>query len=366
MMRFSRFWAFYWGGWALVGVYMSSMDVAHYHIPWRPNLAANLFLFLLWGALALGVRRLLRRVPLERGSGIRPWLFHIGASIGITCLSVALVHFFFQILLHHRLPDLLSGETWGLVLLSIRTEFQSNFLVYWGAAGAFLILDARETAHRLELRASQLTAQLGQAQLQALQMQLNPHFLFNTLNAVASLIHSDPEAADRMLVRLSGFLRLTLDLPPEPEHSLRQELSFTRSYLAIEQVRFRDRLRFQETVDDALLDAKVPVLLLQPLVENALRHGVSGREAGGLIVVRAGREEGRLCLEVLDDGPGCAPTRMGAGIGTANTLARLQQLFGGDQRFLLGDAKGGGTRARVEIPLRWTGQGVGVFAGAPS
>jgi LytS/YehU family sensor histidine kinase len=345
---------------------MSSMDVAHYHIPWRPNLAANLFLFLLWGALALGVRSLLRRVPLERGRGIRPWLFHAAASIGITGLSVVLVHFFFQILTNHRLPDLFSEETWRLVLLSIRTEFQSNLLVYWGAAGAFLVLDARESAQQHQLRSLRLEAQLGQARLQALQMQLNPHFLFNTLNAVASLIHSDPEAADQVLARLSGFLRLTLDLPPEPEHSLRQELVFTRSYLAIEQVRFRDRLRVEEAVDESLLDAKVPVLLLQPLVENALRHGVSGREAGGLIVVRAAREAGRLHLEVLDDGPGCAPARMGTGIGTANTLARLEQLFGADQRFLLGDATGGGTRARVEIPLRWTGQGAGVFAGAPS
>lgn len=365
-MRSWRFWTFYWGGWALAGAYMSSMDVAHYHIPWRPNLAANLFLFLLWGALALGVRGLLHRVPLERGRGIRPWVVHLGASVAITCFSIVLVHFFFQVLTHHRLPDLLRGETWGLVFLSIRTEFQSNFLVYLGAAGAFLALDARESAQRHQLLAARLQAQLGQAQLQALRMQLNPHFLFNTLNAVASLIHSDPEAADRMLARLSGFLRLTLDLPPEPEHSLRQELAFARSYLAIEQVRFRDRLRIQEAVDETLLDAKVPVLLLQPLVENALRHGVSGREGGGLILLRAGREEGRLCLEVLDDGPGGASARMGAGIGTANTLARLQQLFGTDQRFLLGDAEEGGTRARVEIPLRWTGQGPGVFAGAPS
>ena len=363
-MRSWRYWALYWGGWTLVGVYMSSMDVAHYHIPWGPNLAANLFLFLLWGLLALGVRRLLHRVPLERSSGLGTWLFHIGASLGITALSVVMVHFFLQVLTHHRLPDLLRADTWRLVLLSLRTEFQSNLLVYWGAAGTFLALDVREHAHQHQLRAARLEAQLGQAQLQALQMQLNPHFLFNTLNAVASLIHSDPEAADLMLVRLSAFLRLTLDLPPDPEHSLRRELAFTQGYLAIEQVRFRDRLRVGVEVDEALLDAKVPVLLLLPLVENALRHGVASRETGGSIRVRARREGDRLCLEIRDDGPGCAPGRMGAGIGTANTQARLQQLFGEGQRFRLEHAEGAGTLAQVEIPLRWTGQGAEVFAGA--
>ena len=167
-----------------------------------------------------------------------------------------------------------------------------------------------------------------------------------------------------MLARLGSFLRMTLDLPLESEHSLRQELAFTRSYLAIEQVRFRDRLRVEEEVDEALLDARVPVLLLQPLVENALRHGISHREGSGLILVRARRGERRLCLEVLDDGPGCDPARLGTGIGTANTLARLHQLFGEDQRFLLRDAKGQGTLARVEFPLRWDREGSVLRSGA--
>ncbi|HET6329498.1 MAG TPA: histidine kinase [Holophagaceae bacterium] len=364
-MRSWRFWTFYWGGWALVGVYMSSMDVAHYHIPWRPNLAANLFLFLLWGALALSVRSLLRQVPLERTGGLRSWLFHIGASLGITCASVVLVHFFFQILVHHRLPDLLGAETWRLVLLSIRTEFQSNFLVYWGAVMAFLALDARENAQKHQLLAARLETQLGQAQLQALRMQLNPHFLFNTLNAVASLIHSDPEAADQMLARLSAFLRLTLDLPPDTEHSLRQELVFVESYLAIEQIRFRDRLRIAWEVDEALLDAKVPVLLLQPLVENALHHGIAARERGGRITILARAEGRRLDLEVADDGPGCAPDRLGSGIGTANTMARLEQLFGKEQRFRLA-ATSQGTCVQVKIPLQWVDQGARLHPGIVS
>lgn len=349
-----------------MGVYMSSMDVAHYHVAWGPNLAANLFLFLLWGALALGIGHLLRRVPLERKGGVRPWLFHIGASVTITSLAVTLVHFFFQILEHHRVPGLFSAATWDLVLLSIRTEFQSNFLVYLGALGVLLALEAREEASRHQLHAARLEAQLGQAQLQALRMQLNPHFLFNTLNAAASLIHSDPSSADRMLARLSGFLRLTLDLPPESGHSLRQELAFTRSYLAIEQIRFRDRLQVEEEVDEALLDAKVPVLLLQPLVENALHHGISQREAGGHVRVRARKEGAKLCLEILDDGPGCDPDRIGAGIGTANTRDRLHQTYGENQRFLIGNAPDRGAFARVEIPLAWIDQGAGVFAGAPS
>ena len=361
-MQTWRYWILYWGAWALVGVYMSSMDVAHYHIPWGPNLAANLFLFLLWGLLALGIRKMLRWVPFR--NTFRPWLFHIGASLLITAVSVILVHFFFQVLQHHAFPSLIRLDTWKLVLLSLRTEFQSNFLVYWGAAGAFLALDARGHAHLQQVRAVQLEAQLGQAKLQALQMQLNPHFLFNTLNTVASLIHSDPENADRMLARLSGFLRLTLELSADPEHSLRQELIFARSYLAIEHIRFRDRLQVEEDIDESLLDACVPVLLLQPLLENALRHGIERLGSSGHLMIRAQRHGDRLCLWVSDDGPGCAPSRLGTGIGTANTLARLKELYGSDQSFQLGGDPGGGTNARVEIPLTWTEQGAGLFAKA--
>ncbi len=365
-MRTWRFWALYWGGWIFLGVYMSSMDVAHYKVDWRTNLPANLFLFLLWGTLALGLRRLLRRVPLERTSGLGTWLFHIGASLAITSAAIVQIHFFFQVLQTHQMPAVLSVEAWKDVLISIRTELQANLLVYWGALGALLTLDVRENAQQHQLRATRLEAQLGQAQLQALRMQLNPHFLFNALNAVASLIHSDPEAADRMLARLSAFLRLSLDQAPESEHSLRQELVFTRSYLAIEQVRFRDRLRVETEVDEALLDALVPALLLQPLVENAIRHGVGQREAGGRVEVRARREGDRLHLEVFDDGPGCAPDRLGTGIGTANTRARLQQLFGEDQRFMLADSGGQGALAQVEIPLRWADQGARLHPGFAS
>lgn len=366
MMKTWRAWALYWGGWVIVGGYMSSMDVAHYHVPWASNLAANLFLFLLWGALALVARRLLRFASLSLDGGPRRWAFHLLASVAITALSVVMVHFFFRAWIEHGVPDFLSAAAWGLVLRSLRTEFQPNFLVYWGAVVAFVALEARERAQAEALRAARLETQLGQAQLQALRMQLNPHFLFNTLNAIASLIHSDPEAADRMLARLAAFLRLTLDLPSGSEHSLRQELIFAESYLAIEQVRFGDRLRIAVEVPPALLDTAVPTLLLQPLLENALRHGISKRPEGGLVSIHAEAEGPRLRLEVRNEGPGCAPDRLGAGIGTANTQARLEQLFGREQRFRLLDLEGHGACARMEIPLAWTDQGERLLAAEAS
>lgn len=135
-------------------------------------------------------------------------------------------------------------------------------------------------------------------------------------------------------------------------------------YLAIEQIRFRERLAVAWEIEEDLLDAQVPALILQPLVENALQHGVAAREDGGCVAVRAEADGGRLALEVRDNGPGCAPERLGAGIGTANTRDRLRQLFGEDQSFRLGGSAATGALARVEIPLQWTEQGARLLAEA--
>ena len=354
-MKTLRAWSLYWGVWTLLGCYMAAVDVAQGLGGWRRSISGNLFQYLLWGLLALAARALLRRFPLVSGTNVRVWALHLCASFAITSLALLPDHFVFRSLALGRLVLPLSRQDWLGFLQSYRYQLLPNLLVYWAAVAGFLALEARRAAQESQLLAARLEAQLGQAQLQALRMQLNPHFLFNTLNAVASLIHSDPEAADRMLARMSGFLRLTLDAPPRPEQSLRQELVFLRSWLDIEQVRFRDRLRVDWQVPDALLEARVPALLLQPLVENALKHGLAGNEGRGTLSIQASLRGDRLRLEVVDDGPGCSPERLGAGVGTSNTQARLLQMYGDRHRFALEAVPGGGARTVVEIPFRREG-----------
>jgi sensor histidine kinase YesM len=208
-----------------------------------------------------------------------------------------------------------------------------------------------------ELRASQLQAQLAQTQLQVLKMQLHPHFLFNTLNAISALIHQDIEVADRMIARLGELLRATLENANLQEVPLRQELDFIQPYLEIEQARLGPRLHVRFAVDAGAMDSLVPNMLLQPLVENAIRHGIAPRAEPGTIEISAQRENGTLRLKVRDDGPGIDPAASGKrqrGLGLANTRARLQQLYGPAHSLELGNGPQGGLEVMVTIPFHET------------
>jgi LytS/YehU family sensor histidine kinase len=226
-----------------------------------------------------------------------------------------------------------------------------NVLIYW-----FVII-ARHAAHyygelhRREVQTAELEARLTAARLQALQMQLNPHFLFNTLNTISSLMHKDVEAADRMLARLSDLLRYALESTNAQEVPLRQELDFLGGYLEIQQTRFGERLSVDREIDPATLDARVPNLLLQPMVENAIQHGIAPHARPGRIVLRARRRGERLDLEVEDNGGGLpAGEPLVEGVGIANTRARLQQLYGTRHEFFLVKAGSGGLLVKILIP----------------
>ena len=208
-----------------------------------------------------------------------------------------------------------------------------------------------------ELRASHLETRLARAQLQALKMQLHPHFLFNTLHSISALVHKDPEAADRMIARLGDFLRLTLENSGAQEVTLEKELAFLRCYLEIERIRFHDRLTTRVDVDPRALDSLVPNLILQPIVENAIRHGVAPRSTPGHVEILAKQNDGTLRIEVKDNGPGLPPnqsgiqgSREGQGVGLANTRARLEQLYGTAHRFELTNGARGGLVVTLEIP----------------
>ena len=202
-----------------------------------------------------------------------------------------------------------------------------------------------------EIQAGRLARQLSDARLALLQRQLHPHFLFNALQAISTLIHRDPGTADKLLVRLSSLLRAMLDDASSQTLSLRTELDLTRKYVDIEQVRFGDRLRVEWNVDDSLLDVQVPSLIVLPLVDNAIRHGLSAKVGPGRLTIGADAEGSSLRLTVEDDGLGASvPLRPGLGIG--NTRERLTTIYGERATLSIDTAPDGGFCATIQIPLR--------------
>jgi len=238
---------------------------------------------------------------------------------------------------------------------------------YWVFMGLYYAFDYHRRFREREVAAAHLETQLATAHLQALRMQLHPHFLFNALHSAAMLTMMDPEAAHRVLVQLSALLRTTLDRSAAPEVPLSEEIDFMDRYLAIEQIRFQDRLRVDIHADDDALSAVVPNLILQPLVENAVRHGIARRTDARCLTIRAARENGSLVLEVEDDGPGLPPGWTltppdGSGVGLTNVRSRLERTYGEQARLELltpADEAGRprpGVLARVTIPYRTGGR----------
>jgi LytS/YehU family sensor histidine kinase len=228
-----------------------------------------------------------------------------------------------------------------------------NLLIYWVIVAVSQAFDYYRKYRERELHAAELEKHLVQAKLQALQMQLNPHFLFNTLHSISSLMHKDVEAADRMIMRLSDLLRAALDSADTQEVSLRKELELLELYLGIEQIRFGDRLTVKMQVAPDALEGQVPNFILQPLVENAIRHGIEPRTRPGRIELHARRQADELTLTVCDNGkglPDAKPTR--EGVGLSNTRARLRELYGEAHRFELCAGPEGGLRIEMTIPYR--------------
>ena len=235
-------------------------------------------------------------------------------------------------------------------------RFHTSLLTYVVILGVGYGIEFYRQHRKRELQASQLQAQLAQAQLQALKMQLHPHFLFNTLNGISMLVRKGGQKeAVKMLAGLSDLLRLALENAGTQVVTLKQELDFLERYLELQRIRFRDRLTVKMVVSPDTLSAEVPNLILQPIVENAIRHGIDQQKGAGLVEIRARREADCLRMEVRDDGPGFsvdARTRGSEGVGLTNTRQRLERLYGDDHVFEIGDDPGGGARAVLEIPFR--------------
>ena len=309
-------------------------------VTWEHALLTTMTSALLWVPFTVMAAALAERFPVETGRVRRGLAVHTAAALFV-CLARAAV----VVLLNPRVGWYAALPPFPTLLL---TSFQSNFFLYWLLTG---VVHAVHYARRYRERDTQLV----QARLDALKAQLQPHFLFNTLNTISSLVHDDPAAADRMIARLSTLLRHSLDNTGTSEVPLREELGFVASYLEIEQTRFEDRLGVTWDVDPAALDARVPHLLLQPLVENAVRHGIAPRGAPGVVRISARRDDGLLRLEVRDDGVGFSTGPRDAarrGVGLPNTRARLVQLYGDRHTFEVRGAEEGGTVTTLTIPYR--------------
>lgn len=347
---FPSFWTLHLAGWAAIGVSMWIGVVAHVDDPGRAFVGKMIFA-LSGGVLTLGLRPLYRRLH-ERGLSV-PNLVIVSAVCSYLLTVVWSV-------LHkggvHLLWDWIDGR--ALYLGSYGWLFNGTlFYTFIPMAWSVLYIGIKYYRDLQEERERALTAEglAHQAHLQALRYQLNPHFLFNTLNAISTLVVEERNRdAERMVARLSDFLRLTLDADTRAEVPLAEELEFARRYLNIEQIRFGDRLHVSVDADPDTLSAQVPPLVLQPLVENAVRHGILPREDGGRLSIETRRVADRLHMRVADDGPGPPASdalRQSSGVGVANVRERLHALYAADAEMRMDRADGGGCVVSLTLPF---------------
>ena len=308
----------------------------------------------LWALLTPAIVWAGRRLPVQRPNAARNAVIHLAASA-----AVALVHLFLSLSLAWATdPAVRADVTFGAFYQSrLLRWFHVEVLVYWAVLGFSFAVDYYRQAKRREVREAQLEARLAQARLDALKMQLHPHFLFNTLNAISVLVRKgDNPAAVSMIAGLSELLRLALDRSGAQEVTLEEEVHLLDRYLAIEKIRFGERLRVTVDVPPEALDARVPNLVLQPLVENAIRHGIAPVLEAGRLDIRADVAGDRLRVRIVDDGAGLngGPARhSGGGVGLRNTRERLSRLYGEKFRLELIPGRDRGTEAVLEIPLRF-------------
>jgi sensor histidine kinase YesM len=307
-----------------------------------------------------------RRFPIKTGSLLKSLLVHTLTGAFIVIVLQAIGALIFPML---NFPLGAANKTYGQLFPEfILMNFHGNYLVYWMVVGIQNLIAFYNEYRERELLAAKLKGQLTDARLQALKNQLHPHFFFNTLNAISALMYRSPKEAGRMISQLGDLLRVSLKQDESHEIALKEELEFLQSFLQIHQTLMGKRLQIKWNIEPETLDALVPNLILQPLIENAIHHGVAPLEEGGTVTICAARRNGKLLLEVIDDGLGfgakiiSAASRSnhnlgnngcgGSGIGIANTRARLEHLYSGEHQFSVGELAGSrGTIARILIPF---------------
>jgi two-component system, LytTR family, sensor kinase len=317
-------------------------------------LVLNLALWYLPALMMPAVVRVARRFPLdETRQRMRAIPVHIAGA-----LTFAAADFVGMMGVRFLLWDNAGkwyAATWAQFLQrQLFEQLDWCLMVYAVIVGVSHAIAFYHESQQRKLGAAQLEARLMEARLKTLEAELNPHFLFNTLHAISTLVHRDPESADRMISRLSDLLRITFDRSGEAKVSLKEEIEFLQKYLDIEQTRFQDRLTVNVTIDPDALDGEVPRMILQPIVENAIKHGIAGRKGGDRIEIRAGRNGERLWMQVNDNGGGLQVGTLRAlrtGVGLSNTRDRLDCLYARHYRLEFSDQHGG-LAVLIEIPFQ--------------
>jgi len=354
--RFVRV-AIIWIGWTLVGLFFTSQILVSYSymeksIPFDKALFWQLSICYLWALATPLVFWLARRFRIERHNWSRRLALH--AVVGLSLVAtICVVHYPIFMPYLGRAQDMTRSGAFRYVFFNLDRELA----IYWLLVMMSHALNYYNSFRQGQLQSAQLRTQLVQSQLEALKMQLHPHFLFNTLHSISALLNKDTEAARRMITRLGDFLRLTLENAGTQEVTLQEEMEFLNGYLEIERIRFRDRLTTSVEVEPGVLDVRVPNLILQPIVENAMRHAVATHSQAGRIEITAFGRNGCLRIQVKDNGPGLASdqtlaNQIGKGVGLSNTKARLERLYGSEHLLELVNDPNGGLVVTLEIPRR--------------
>jgi len=344
----------YAGLWTLVGVFFFTQDVAQsFHsrepVRWLPVFECWLLRAYIWGLLAPVVVRLARRVRFTGGHSTRWVAAHFGLGAAVAVVAAVLTACAGNLLrIPWYLPDLRTGVPSALAF-----GFHASLFTYWVIVGACEVFDNYRNSRRAEIESAQLKAQLVQTQLRVLKNQLQPHFLFNALNAIVALVRRRRNAeAEELTGRLGDLLRSAMEQTEAQEVPLSRELKFLEAYLEIERVRYQDRLKVDLQMGPEVMNALVPYMCLQPLAENAIRHGIACRLAPGTLTIKACVRETLLQVTIADDGPGFDSnrTQSGSGIGIANTRARLSHLYGQAAQLRIDSSPGQGTVVTLCLP----------------
>ena len=342
--------------WTLLGCVFALPDLSSGHDRLR-GLLLSLTLWWSWGLVVPLILWADRQITISSKQLPRRVLAHFLPSLLVTSVYVyvlGVVRAVFGIGEWNRLPSI------GFLVAELGGMFLWNWLVYWLILGAWQAYRYYDHYIASELRLERLEKSFSEARLNALRMQLDPHFLFNALNTISSQVERDPKLARAMIEHLGNLLRLSLESKDRQEVPLAEEMAFLEHYLAIQKIRFGNHLRFETQIAPQVKYASVPCLFVQPLVENAIRHGISRRASGGTVIVSAHQDGNRLTIRVLDDGVGL-PTGWtldnSAGLGLSVTRQRVAGLYpDGETCFAVNRRASGGTEVEISLPLRWTGK----------
>ena len=294
----------------------------------------NLVLWYVPAALVGPIFRMAARFRLDSDRWLRAIAIHAAAAVAFSIIHVA-VMLAVRVVLWRDMLEMSAARWVSYAQDQYLRNLDWSLVTYAAVVGLSYALGYYRESQARALKEAHLESSLMEARLKTLEAELHPHFLFNTLHAISTLVHTDPEAADRMISRLSDLLRLTFDRSGAAGVPLKEELEFLQKYLEIEQIRFQDRLSVKFDIDPETLDTDVPRMILQPLVENAIKHGIGPRSGQGLVQISARKQEDKIWIEVRDNGVGLsrnARVRFNNGVGLSNTRARLECLYGAEQR----------------------------------